>query len=55
MLYVCVVDMMMFVVLSDVVLDPLLTFRNELKGALFISFILKICERSGNNKDTIYS
>jgi hypothetical protein len=32
---------MIFVALfSDVVLDPLLAFRSELKGVLFISFYL---------------
>jgi hypothetical protein len=42
MLYLCVIDMIMYVILlPDVVLDPLLAFRNELKGVLFISFIQK--------------
>ena len=36
-----VIDIMIGVALfSDVVLDPLLAFRSELKGVLFISFYL---------------
>jgi hypothetical protein len=34
--------MICFTLLSDVVLDPLLAFRNELKGVLYIFFYLII-------------
>lgn len=38
-----IVNMMIcFTLLSDVVLDPLLAFRNELKGVLYIFFYLMI-------------
>jgi len=40
-----VIDIMIGVALfSDVVLDPLLAFRSELKGVLFISFYLVFSE-----------